>query len=187
MHCNRVMHIPFLLIGYILVKNMISTTFTNNSTLFSVRLAWLTTFSKMFVAAVLAFLAVAEANFDFVKVNRLANPEIIPKDWVDGAPVTFSSPVKSIPSTYLVIDTYIGAKGTDCTGTLQMSVGVGFGVCSTTSSASSSMYVTLSFYFSFLYRLIFRYQTSAKGSAYYAIQMYTVLLPKFVCIFVIVE
>ena len=90
----------------------------------------------MIVAAVLAFLAVSEANIDFVKINRVAHPEIIPKSWKEGTALKVASPIKEIPTTYLVIDEYVGSS--TCGGTAKMSVGTGFGVCMKTSDASST-------------------------------------------------
>jgi len=107
----------------------------------------------MFVAAVIAFLAVAEANIDFVKVNRLAHPNIIPESWKEGMVHKPSVPVKSNPTTYLVIDEHIGT--TSCDGNAKMSVGTGFDVCTATSATTSMMY-----------------QLSTKAGSYYAMALY---------------
>lgn len=90
----------------------------------------------MILATVLAFLALSEANIDFVKVNRLAHPEIIPKSWQEGTAHKVTVPVKDMPTTYLVIDEYVGSS--TCGGSAKMSVGSGFGVCMATSSATST-------------------------------------------------
>jgi len=107
----------------------------------------------MFVAAVLAFLAVAEANIDFVKVNRLAHPTIVPETWKEGMIHKAALPLKENPTTYLVIDEYVGSS--TCGGTAKMSVGTGFEVCTATSATTSMMY-----------------KNSAKAG-YYSMAMYT--------------
>jgi len=107
----------------------------------------------MFVAAVLAFLAVTEANIDFVKVNRLAHPKAIPESWKEGTAHKAVGPLKSNPSTYLVIDEYVGSS--TCGGVAKMSVGTGFDVCTAT-SATTSM----------------KYETSTKAG-YYSMAMYS--------------
>jgi len=96
----------------------------------------------MFIASVLAFLAVAQANVDFVKVNRLAHPDAIPANWKENYPHKVSGGVKGSVSTYLVINEFVGSS--TCDGTAKMSVGTGFEVCTATSSESSMMYKTSS-------------------------------------------